>query len=73
MPRSMEQVALTNGSLKEPRLQRILHLQRKPREDKDPEPGTIPQGKPKSLEAALGQRLQMIISPRLRPTLNQGH
>ena len=73
MPRSMELVALTNGSLKEPRLQRILHLQRKPREDKDPEPGIIPQGKPKSLEPALGQRLQMIISPRLRPILDQGH
>ena len=73
MPRSMEQVALTNGSQKEPRLQRILPQEKKLREDSDPEPGNNPQGKPKSLEPALGQRHRMIISPRSRLTLDQGH
>ena len=72
MLRSMELTALTNGSLKELRLQRILHLQRKSREDKDSEPGIIPMGKPKSLEPALGQRLQMFIGTRISPRLGQG-
>ena len=73
MLRSMELTALTNGFLKEPRLHRILHLQRIPRKDKDPEPGIIPQGKPKSLEPALGQRIRMFISPRISPIIGQGY
>ena len=55
--RSMELTAPTSGSLKEPRQQKILLLQRKLGEDKDPKPGIVPKGKPKSAEPALGQRL----------------
>ena len=72
MPRSMEQVALTDGSLKKPRLQRILPQEMKLREDRDPEPRNNPQGKSKSLEPTLGQRHRLIISPRSRLTLDQG-
>ena len=72
MQRSMEQTALINGSQKEPRLQRILPQEKKLREDRDPEPGNNPQGKPKSLEPTLGQRHRIIISPRSKLTLDQG-
>ena len=72
MLRSMEQTALINGSQKEPRLQRILPQEKKLREDRDPEAGNNPQGKPKSLEPTLGQRHRLIISPRSRLTLDQG-
>ena len=73
MPRSMEQIALINGSQKEPRLQRILLQEKKLREDRDPEPGNNPQGKPTSLEPVLGQRYRMIMNLRSKLTLDQGH
>ena len=73
MPRSMEQIAVINGSQKEPRLQRILSQEKKLRDDRDFEPGNNPQGKPKSLEPALGQRHRLIISLRSKLTLDQGH
>ena len=72
MLRSMELTALINGSQKEPRRQRILLQEKKLREDKDPELGNNPQGKPKSLEPTLGQRHRLITSPRSRSTLDQG-
>ena len=73
MLRSMEQTTLINGFQKEPRQQRILPQEKKLREDRDPEPGNNPQGKPKSLEPTLGQRHRLIISPRSRLiTLDQG-
>ena len=72
MLRSMEQTTPINGSQKEPRLQRILPQEKKLREDRDPEPGNNPQGKPKSLEPTLGQRHRLIISPRSKLILDQG-
>ena len=72
MQGSMELTALISGFQKEPRQLRILLQEKKLREDRDPEPGNNPQGKPKSLEPTLGQRHRLIISPRSRLTLDQG-